>query len=360
MLTRLEARGFRNLEPLSLDFGPGFHLILGPNGAGKTSLLEAVYLLATTRSFRASQLVHCARHEGDRIFRVAGDIQTAARSRLEFSWQDGTRNRLVNGQRGSLAEYLGVLPVVTWTMADAEVLAGSPAERRRFLDRGVVGRRPAAIDILTRYRQALQEKRRLLEQLRATPSRRSEIETWNLVLAAAAAELTAQRAAYVEVLKERLNEVLERCELGIPPIQLSYRPSPASSLEGQGKIFDELMEKAEREIETGSPAMGPHRDDLRILWGGHDVRRVASAGERKALGLALQVAHGEILSAAGRAPIYLLDDADTELDRQRLEAIWQPLLDAGQLFASSNRPEIWESIAGRRLFCEKGQFRNDT
>jgi DNA replication and repair protein RecF len=364
MLKRLEARGFRNLEPLSLDLGPGFHLILGPNGAGKTSLLEAIYLLATTRSFRANQLVHCCRH-GSQEFHLAAEVHHESRVRLELSWQEGERRRLANGQRTSLAEHLAVLPVVAWTVADVEVLVGSPSERRRFLDRGVIGRRPAALDVLTRYRQALQEKRRLLQRLHhfsggvSSGSGGPELESWNLVLAAAAADLIAQRNAYVLALQEKLAETLAFCDLGIPPIDLVYRPSPATGLEGTERIFEELAAREAREVETGTPATGPHRDDLRILWDGHEVRRVASAGDRKALGLALIVAHGEILRAAGRSPTYLLDDADTELDRGRLEGVWRVLANAGQLLATSNRPEVWEAIEGRRLHCDAGRIRVD-
>jgi DNA replication and repair protein RecF len=352
LLTHLEARGFRNLEPLSLDLGPGFHLVLGPNGAGKTSLLEAIYLLATTRSFRANQLVHCCRH-GTRHFTLAGEVAGESRVRLELAWQDGTRQRQANGQRTSLAEHLAVLPVVAWTVADVEVLVGSPAERRRFLDRGVVGRRPAALDVLTRYRQALQEKRQLLRRHHRPTA--SELESWNLVQASAAAELIALRAAYAELLAEKLAETLERCGMGIPPIRLVYQPSPASGQEGAEQVFAALAERAPREVEAGSPLCGPHRDELRILWDGHDVRRVASAGERKALGLGLLAAHGEVLRGMGRTPTYLLDDADTELDRGRLEAVWKMLGEAGQVLATSNRPEVWESIEGRRLDCENGR-----
>ncbi|MEE8526008.1 MAG: hypothetical protein V3T72_18885, partial [Thermoanaerobaculia bacterium] len=77
---------------------------------------------------------------------------------------------------------------------------------------------------------------------------------------------------------------------------------------------------------------------------GHEIRRVASAGERKALGLALLAAQGRILETAGRAPIYLLDDADSELDSGRLESLWRVFGCCDQLFVTSRRPPIWETV----------------
>ncbi len=352
MLAQLEARGLRNLEALELELGAGVHLILGANGAGKTSLLEAVYLLATTRSFRTSQIADCCRH-GESRFRLAGEVEAASRIRLELTWQDGQRQRSVNARRTPMAEHLAALPVVAWTASDVEILIGSPAERRRFLDRGVVGCRPPALEVLTRYRKALLEKRRLLQR----PASPEEWESWNRVLAEAAVELIRLRAAYTEELSRALGGILEICALGIPPVELRYRPSPAAGGEGLERFIEELDRAAGREQQLERPLIGPHRDELKILWNGHELRRVASAGERKALGLALAAAHGEVLRGRGRHPTYLLDDVDIELDRARLEGLWRALGTADQLFATSNRPWVWEKVeVARRWHCEAGRI----
>lgn len=352
MLARLEARGFRNLEPFDLAFGQGVHLILGPNGAGKTSLLEAVYLLATTRSFRTPRIQDCLRH-GASGLRLVGEVEAASRVRLELSWHGDQKQRLVNGGRVSLAEHLAILPVVSWTAQDIEVLIGSPAERRRFLDRGVLGQRPSALVVLSRYRKALEEKRRLLDR----SSSEAEWQTWNRILAEAASEFIQLRATYTERLTRLLGKILESCHLGFPPIELRYLPSPRCGLEGADRIYDELVSVGARERQSHRLLLGPHRDDLRISWDGHELRRFASAGERKALGLALVTAHGEVLAESGRRATYLLDDVDTELDRERLEALWSFFGGSEQLLASSNRPWVWETITvDHRWHCEAGRI----
>ncbi len=336
VLVQLEAEGFRNLESLNRDFEPGAHLFLGDNGAGKTSLLEAVYLLATTRSFRTPRIADCCRHGGER-FRLGGEVLSDRRTRLDLGWEAGSR-RTVNGQQATLAEHLAVLPVACWTSADAEILVGPPAERRQLLDRGVVSGRPAAIAAISRYRRALGQKRQLLLQ------GGGELSTWNRVLAEAAAELIALRSAYAEKLGGALAEVLEESRLGFPPIELRYRASPRSAQGGADAIEEELAAVEGRERRLQQALLGPHRDDLVIRWDGHQIRRVASAGERKALGLALLAAQGQILETAERSPIYLLDDADTELDRRRLESLWRVFGGCGQLFLTSNRPAVWEEV----------------
>ncbi|HEX7181732.1 MAG TPA: DNA replication and repair protein RecF [Thermoanaerobaculia bacterium] len=351
MLALLHATSFRNLEPLKWAPGPGSHLLLGGNGAGKTSVLEVVYVLATTRSFRAARLEDCVRHGGEG-FHLEGEVETDRRSTLEVHWTEGKRVRLLNGRTPPLAEHLGALPVVAWTWTEMDVLIGAPQARRRFMDRGVIGSRPAALDLLNRYREALRQKRELLLQ------GAGGLDVWNQVLATSAAEVIRLRQAYVERLRETLGGVLAASGLPFPPIEVSYRPSPAAGLEGPEAIAQALEKVEERERQRQIPLLGPHRDELDIQWGEHDIRRVASAGERKALSLLLLAAHGRAIEAAGRQPVYLLDDADAELAPPTHAAVWGVFRDAGQVLATSNRPQVWLTLeVGKAWEMERGRMK---
>jgi DNA replication and repair protein RecF len=352
LLAHLSLLNFRNLEPLKWGPGPGSHLLLGGNGAGKTSVLEAVYALATTRSFRAARLEDCVRHGSDG-FQIEGEADTDHRASLELRWIEGKRVRLLNGRTPPLAEHLAVLPIVAWTHAEAEVLVGAPKARRRFLDRGVVGLRPPALDLLNRYMEALRHKRQLLLQGAA-----SGLEVWNEILATTAAEVIRLRHAYVERLREVLAGVLAESTLDLPPIELRYKPSPATGLDGPLVVAAALERAADRERLRQVPLLGPQRDELEILWAGHDIRRVASAGERKALSLLLVAAHGRVLESAGRQPLYLLDDADAELAPPTHCAVWRVFRNAHQIVATSNRPQVWLTLeVGKAWEMEKGRMK---
>jgi DNA replication and repair protein RecF len=350
LLSHLSLLNFRNLEPLKWGPGPGTHLLLGGNGAGKTSLLEAVYVLTTTRSFRAARLEDCVRHNSGG-FQLEGEAETDHRSSLEVRWIEGKRIRLLNGRTAPLAEHLAALPIVAWTHAEGEVLVGAPKARRRFMDRGVVGIRPPALDLLNRYREALRQKRELL--LRNGPG----IEVWNELLATTAAEVIRLRHAYVERLRELLGGVLAESGLDFPAIDIRYRSSPSGELNGAA-IAAALERIADRERARQLPLLGPHRDELEILWGGHDIRRVASAGERKAFSLLLLAAHGRVLETAGRRPLYLLDDADAELAPSTHAAVWNVFRKVNQVFATSNRPQVWLTLeVGKAWEMDKGKMK---
>jgi DNA replication and repair protein RecF len=338
MIAHLQARGFRNLASQPFVPGPGRQLLLGPNGAGKTSLLEALYVVATTRSFRTAQLGDCVGH-GAEGFYLGAEIAEPRAVRLEIGWQTKERVRRVNGTTAPLAEYVGAQPVVAWTAAEAELLGGAPELRRRLLDRVILGVRPAALEVMGRYRRALRHKRELL----AAGDPRG-LESWNAVLAESAAEIRELRRDQAARLEQAFVESLALSTLDLPPLQLVYRPSPAGPEGGRAEIAAALQRLAPREIQRRLPLAGPHRDDLLLLWRGRELRTLASAGESKALGLLLAAAQGRVIAAAGRDPVLLLDDADAELDRQSLAAVWPAFAACRQLLASSNRPEIWSGL----------------
>lgn len=334
MLAQINCRSFRNLESISWQPGPGCHLILGPNGAGKTSLLEAVYVLATTRSFRTAQLLDCACH-GSSEFYLEAEVEDDQRVQLALGLGPGGRHRSVNGGTTNLIDHLRVLPVVAWTDEDKEILGGSPEKRRRFLDQGIVGTRPTALETLARFRRTLFQKRQLLL------GGGRGLKSWNELIATAAAELMSLRRAYVERLSLAVKEIVESTDLDLPDISLEYRPSIHVEGDEPETVLAALEEVSGAEQRERRPLIGPQRDEMVIRWGEHIVRTVGSAGEKKVLGLLLTAARGRVLTASGRPPVFLLDDADSELDEGRLRLVWGAFREAEQVFVSSNRPGVW-------------------
>jgi len=233
---------------------------------------------------------------------------------------------------------LRVVPVVAWTGEDREILSGPPEKRRRFLDQGVVGARPTALETLARFRRTLFQKRQLLL------GDDRGLHSWNELMASAAAELMSLRREYLTYLSTAVREILRSTDLDLPDVRLEYRPSIRVANDDRDEILQELARASADERRERRPLLGPQRDEVVIRWGEHRVRQVGSAGERKVLGLLLTAARGRVLAAADRSPVYLLDDADSELDEDRLAAVWQAFRGAEQIFVSSSRSAIWSMV----------------
>ena len=336
MLARLTLDNFRNIETLDWKPGTGTNLILGRNGAGKTSLLEAIYLAATTRSFRTSHIDDC-RRVGSPGFRLDLATGESGRSLLHFSWWDGRRRRDVNGTELPLTEHLVQQPLVLWTAEEKLLLTGPPSIGRRVLDRGIVSQRPENLITLGRYRRALKQKRLYLQSGRD----RQVLASWNQILSESGELITQERRTYVEAINTQLGALMEDLDLGLPLPKVQYRGYNATALGRGSSLATELEELCDRELAARRPLVGPHRDQLQFLWGDRELKKVGSAGELKAIGLLLVAAQGRILDAVNRTPLFLLDDIDTELDRGRLEAVWQAFGRTSQVVATSSRPADW-------------------
>ena len=135
ILSRITARNFRNLADAPIEFHPGTNLIVGRNGQGKTNLLEAIYFLATTKSFRTPRLASVIRF-GETSVYVAGalrrfDVEKTISIGLELG---ETRRRvlLINEERVPLSQYVSAMSVFAFSSARLEIIRGAPEERRRF------------------------------------------------------------------------------------------------------------------------------------------------------------------------------------------------------------------------------------
>ena len=334
--------------------------MVGPNGAGKTSLLEAAYLVATTRSFRTPRLHECLARtslppsdqlEVAKSFAIAAEVEGIRRVRLEIELVEGLLVRQLDGGSVPMLEYLEPLPVVVWSARESEVLKGEPERSRLMMDRGLVNQKLSRLAVISKFRHCLRQKRELLRR------RQGGLEEWNTLFAQAAAELIELRSAYAEMLAEELEICRRQTGVPYPPLGLVYEPSPGDGLEGAEAIERQLTKVVDEERRLGRPVIGPHRDRLRVMWGQSDVSQVASAGERKAVGLLLLRAQVAVVQRTGRSPLVLVDDIDAEIDVATLNSIWGVFSALDQLLVSSSRAAVWRDLeVASRWSVESGHI----
>jgi DNA replication and repair protein RecF len=362
-LRRLSASRFRSLAATDWRPAAGWNLIHGPNGSGKSSLLEAIYLTATGKSFRTPTLAECCAR-GETSFLVRAEVEREGLWDLALAYSTSSEGRRLSLQDkpSAIAEHLALLPVVTWSEAERELVAGPAAIRRRFLDRAALLLRPRRLGEHVELHQTLAQKRHLLAA-RARGARDprefdSELAAWNELLAPLIARRAAERAEIATRLETAARELLARSGADLAPPHLVYLPSPIRALDGAAAVAEELAEHMKSERERGQPLVGPQRDRIEILLDDSlpaAARRSPSAGERKVLVLALLAGLAELLTASGRQPLVLLDDLDAELDRERLALATRLFSASPQTLATSSRPEAFEGLPeGARWSLAKG------
>jgi len=331
-LRTLEVDRLRNLRAVQLALPAGLTLITGRNGQGKTSLLEAAYLLGTGRSFRSRRLEELVAWEGGPL-RVAGEVRRrTGEVRLGVVVDGATRRLLLDDRERDLEGFLGWLDLVALPNERIAVVRGGPDERRRYLDRGLLGLEPGHLTRLGEYRRLLQQRNALL---RSSPGRQAEMDSWEERLVSAAGRLHRARRAYSVQVSSRLGEVSRALYPSGELLTLRYRPSPETAAGAEATEYDHRLAEAlhrgrERDAALGYTGAGPHRDDLLVELEGVDLRRFGSSGQVRLAVVALSLAQLKYLQEEkGEASLFLMDDFDSDLDDTRTSALATYLHDGG-------------------------------
>jgi DNA replication and repair protein RecF len=351
LLEWIEVHNFRNLSG-RVSWGNGLNIIYGDNGQGKTNWLEAIYTLATTKSFRTQKLQEAVRFDEELgvIRGRVGRTEEVHRD-LQVTIQGNTKTISINGKREAVARYLRQLNAVAFTADELEVVRGGPDARRKFLDRGAVTLHHAYVQTLADYNRVIKQKNRLLQDASDSEMSLAEVERiispWNEQLVTLSAQIHRARTDYVE----RLRDVLERRLFEREDITIRY----VSSLEGKGDLSDyealiasRLQLRLQAELSSGYSLIGPHRDDLEILFDGRDIRSFGSSGQQRSALIILDLAAISVYhSWHNEYPLFLIDDVDAELDRRRIRYLLEYLEGRTQTFITTSKESLVEEFLGR-------------
>jgi DNA replication and repair protein RecF len=343
-LARLRLRDFRNYARLEAEFAPGFHLFVGANAQGKTNLLEAIYLLATLRSFRgvgSAQMVRL----GQTGYFVGATVVSQGDHEFKMYWSARERRLSLDGQTvRRLSDYLGVLRTVVFCTEDLQLIKGSPRIRRRYLDLLLAQTRADYLPMLQRYAQALRARNALLKQKTVAEH---TLDGFSRELIQLGTQIIAHRRELLPCLNPLAQEAYRRIARGQELLRLEYLPSVREDM------AIELAQSSARERVYRSTLVGPHRDDLGLYLDRYDASDFASEGQKRTLAIALKMAQAEYLTQQhGSPPVLLIDDVMGELDLDRRSG-FIPLLEEvhlarGQVFLTCTE-ENWPSELGRRL-----------
>jgi DNA replication and repair protein RecF len=361
-VSEISATGFRNLSPAPVVFGPGMTLLVGENAQGKTNLLEAVALLCGQRSFRGATAAEMA--SGDGGFCLRGTLrQGFETTRLTMAWAPhGGRSFERDGSAVSFREVSRLAPAVFLAPDHRELICGSPALRRRFVDRLLLASRPAAGDDLARYDRALRNRNALLARVRmggSVPA--DELAAWTEELVRAGSVLRRKRREALASWRELFLDLARDAGREYAAVSVSYESD--GDTEEDLRRACEVVAAAERR--RGHSLAGPHRDDLAWTRDGRPLASRASSGEiHRTVALAKLAEWKAVARATGETPLFGVDDFDAGLSAGWAEAFFDALPEGvTAILTTASDPARWrrwspaivEMRAGRAV--ERGSLR---
>lgn len=339
-LVDFHCHGFRCLKDVHLEPSEGITLIRGNNAQGKTSILEAILYAATSKSHRTNRETDLVAYD-QAGFRLRAQAQRSDREvTIEVNWWDGAKRFKVNGvAQTRISDILGKISVVLFAPEDIVLIKGTAAHRRRFLDMELSQIRPVYLNALQQYRQVLRQRNELLRQSDPGPDL---LGVWDEQLAQHGAILVDERAAFVAQLAELGKAAYERIAGG-EQIEVRYQPDVPGN-----ESLRAVLEKARAsDLRRQMTMRGPHRDDLEVRVAGQPARNFGSQGQQKTAALALRLAEVQLIhSRTGEYPIFMLDEALSELDAERSERLLDALGKEVQCLLTTT-----DLTSGRELFC---------
>ncbi len=343
-LKSLHLRSFRNYVDRQIEFKAKKTILVGNNAQGKSNLLEAVELLASLKSHRATrdrELVLDSASMGQVRAIVERAYGTSELS-IVFRRQGG---RTVAVNRENLRrqlDFLGVLNAVQFSSLDLDLVRGAPESRRSWIDGLLIQLEPVYLSILQQYNQVLKQRNALLKKIRQNQENSTEssdgepqLKLWDEQLAAAGSRVARRRARVIARLAPIAQSWHRRISGETELLEINYLPSVEwtedDPVQVQQAFLAKIQERRAIEQYQGKTVVGTHRDEIEFTINQTPARYYGSQGQQRTLVLALKLAELNLIEeVVGEPPLLLLDDVLAELDPNRQQQLLEVIGDRFQ------------------------------
>jgi DNA replication and repair protein RecF len=315
VIESIELKNYRNYEELHMEFNQGTNILYGDNAQGKTNILEAVYMCCTSKSHKGAKDKDIIRFSSEESHIKLNLRKDKVPCRIDMHLKKNKPKGIaINGipiRRAS--ELFGVTNVVFFSPEDLNIIKNGPSERRRFIDMELCQLDNLYVHSLVQYNRALLQRNKLLKELSFHPEYEGTLDVWDLQLAGYGKEVIKARERFICQLNVIIKELHSTLSGQREEISIVYEPDEeAENLEAA------LSKSRLQDIRQKTTLCGPHRDDIRFMVNGIDIRRFGSQGQQRTAALSLKLSELELVKQVSRDnPILLLDDVLSELDSNR-------------------------------------------
>lgn len=368
-VSKLALDHFRSWSSCIFDFSPKINILLGSNGLGKTNIVESLEVISTGTSHRVSSLMPLIEinHNCATIRANVKDFNNTFNSNTLDSSNDldettfelsinlkGANRARINGKKSLyMKDIVGLVPCVSFTPRDQNLIVSDPTVRRTFIDQAGALLIPNYLPILQEYNHIAKQRSALLKSLSNNYSPNSmnnyntvsDLEVWTAKFIETGIILTKLRKQIIELLNNVFSNIVKHLSNSSNFASIEYNPS-FSEIDFSENDFEENNDNSIRlaisehfqriyngEVARGYNLIGPHRDDFTILLNNYNAKEFASNGESWTLALALKMALFKSLEKKnGKKPIVILDDVFAQLDEFRRKQILEFAKNQDQVF----------------------------
>lgn len=340
---------YRNYENQTIEFSDGINILYGDNAQGKTNILEAIYMLATTKSHRGSKDKEIIMFDRDDAHIRADINKNEIGHRIDMHLRKN-KSKGVAIDRIPIkksAELFGLINIIIFSPEDLSIIKESPSERRRFIDMELCQLNKIYYSDLSTYNKVLMQRNNLLKQIYYDKSKIDMLSVWDLQLSDYGTRIIRERIKFIDMIGEIIKEIHSKLTSGKETIQVVYDKNI-----NEDDFLEELSTKRDNDLRLQSTQIGPHRDDIIFMVNDRDVKKYGSQGQQRTVALSLKLAEIELVKQLiNDNPILLLDDVMSELDSTRRNELLSSIDDTQTIITCTGYDDfIKERLSIDRLY----------
>ena len=319
-LRTLKLLNFRNYETLELNFSPYTNIIYGPNGSGKTNIIEAIYILGLTKTFRLGSEDVVIKH-GKNLTKIEGLIKDNILNTYKIVLNPtGKRIKIDNNKISKVSDYITKVNIILFNPDDLKIIKDTPMTRRKLLNIEISGINKEYLIYLTNYNKILKQRNAYLKALSKQNKINSDylnILTENLI--DTGLKIVAMRQEFLTNINKYISDIYYAITKK-GTLSLNYKSEFKNKNKEQ--LLNMYTKNISREIINGKTLFGPQHDDFEFLVDKKVVKEYSSTGEQKNSVIAFKLAEiKNIEDTLNKKPILILDDLFSELDNEKISNI---------------------------------------
>ena len=330
----LKLLNFRNYEKMEVSFSPKYNIIFGNNGSGKTNLVESIYVLALTKSFRGTVDKILLMNSKD-VCRIEGEVSDKYTNKYKLILKDGGKKVKINNTKvDKLSDYISQISVVLFNPDDLRFIKDSPTIRRKAINLEISQINNSYLKNLNMYNKLLKQRNSYLKTTNINANSSSEfLAVLTNKLVDYGEKIYESRRKYINLLNQKIGELYNSI-CGISDLKLEYSSDYRDF--DREKILKKYQDNLNRDIILGKTTIGVHHDDIKFKLEGYNIKDYGSEGQQKNAIIAYKLTELEIFyQIRGNYPILILDDLFSELDRFKINNILNLINDDIQTFITT-------------------------
>jgi DNA replication and repair protein RecF len=339
-IKEINLKDFRNYENLQVQFHNKVNIFLGHNAQGKTNLLESIYIISMGKSFRTGKDREMVRF-GSEFFRVKATAVKEEELVVEIAvTKEGKKGVKIDGLKAKkMSELLENVYIVVFSPEDLRIVKDEPEKRRKFIDRELCQIKPSYYSNLNHYKKVLAQRNAYLKEYNVDDN---ILDIWDMQLAEYGSKIIEARTDFIKKLNVISGIIHKDITNRKEELEVIYEPDIEFSKNLKEIFFMKMKLNRKNDIRRRTTTIGPHKDDLKLLSNGIDIRNFGSQGQQRTAALSLKLSEIKLIEEeTGENPVLLLDDVLSELDRERQNYLINSLSDI-QVFITTT--EISEEV----------------